>query len=152
YREEEIGVTIISDDLFVEHEGRRFYLHHGDGLGPGDRKYKLLKKIFRSKTGRWLFSWLHRSDGMAIVTYWLKNTRIASNQKETFISEDKEWLVQFRKTMLRSEYFDYFVFGHRHLPLSIQLEDGSQYVNLGEWINYRSYAVYDGASLSLLYW
>lgn len=152
YLEKEIGVTIISDELIVEHEGRRFYLHHGDGLGPGDRKYKLLKKIFRSKTCQWLFSWLHPSVGMAIAKYWSKNSRIASNQKETFISEDKEWLVQFSKTMLRSEYFDYFVFGHRHLPLSIQLEDGSQYVNLGEWINYRSYAVYDGASLSLLYW
>lgn len=152
YLKREIGITIISDELIVERAGRRFYLHHGDGLGPGDKKYKLLKKIFRSKTCQWLFSWLHPSIGMAIANRWSKNSRIASNQKEVFVSEDKEWLIQFSKKLLQTEHYDYLIFGHRHLPLFVQLENGSQYVNLGEWINYNSYAMFDGFSLSLLYW
>lgn len=152
YLEKEIGVTVISDELIIERFGKRFYLHHGDGLGPGDAKYKFLKKIFRSKTCQWLFSWLHPSIGIAIAKYWSKSSRIASNQKETFVSEEKEWLVQFSKSLLTSEHFDYFIFGHRHLPLSIQLDHASQYVNLGEWINYNSYAVFDGSTVQLLYW
>jgi len=152
YLETEIGVKIVSDELIIERSGKRFYLHHGDGLGPGDRKYKLLKKIFRSKTCQWLFSWLHPSVGMAIAKYWSKNSRIANNQKETFVSEEKEWLVQFSKNLLKTEYFDYFIFGNRHLPLTIQLENGSLYINLGEWINHMSYAVFDGTKLSLAYW
>lgn len=152
YLEKEIGVTIVSDELIIERSGKRFYLHHGDGLGPGDKKYKLLKKVFRSKTCQWLFSWLHPSIGIAIAKYWSKNSRLANNQKEVFISEEKEWLVQFSKNMLKTEHFDYFIFGHRHLPLAIQLENGSQYLNLGEWINYNSFAVFDGITLSLEYW
>ncbi|WP_118195765.1 UDP-2,3-diacylglucosamine diphosphatase [Albibacterium indicum] len=152
YLEKEIGVTIVSDELIIERSGKRFYLHHGDGLGPGDKKYKLLKKVFRSKTCQWLFSWIHPSIGIAIAKYWSKNSRLANNQKEVFISEEKEWLVQFSKNMLKTEHFDYFIFGHRHLPLAIQLEDGSQYLNLGEWINYNSFAVFDGITLSLEYW
>lgn len=97
-------------------------------------------------------SWIHPSIGIAIAKYWSKNSRLANNQKEVFISEEKEWLVQFSKNMLKTEHFDYFIFGHRHLPLAIQLENGSQYLNLGEWINYNSFAVFDGITLSLEYW
>lgn len=152
YLSQEIGVTIISDELIIEREGKRFFLHHGDGLGPDDGKYKLLKRVFRSKTCQWLFSWLHPSVGMAIARYWSKSSRIASNEKEVFVSEEKEWLVQFSNTLLESEHFDYLIFGHRHLPLSIRLDKGSLYLNLGEWINYKSYAVFDGTELTLLYW
>lgn len=152
YLSQEIGVTIISDELIIEREGKRFFLHHGDGLGPGDGKYKLLKRVFRSKTCQWLFSWLHPSVGMAIARYWSKSSRIASNEKEVFVSEEKEWLVQFSNNLLESEHFDYLIFGHRHLPLSIRLDKGSLYINLGEWINYKSYAVFDGTELTLLYW
>lgn len=152
YLEKEIGVKIVSDELILMHSGKRFYLHHGDGLGSGDKKYKILKRIFRSKLSQWVFSWLHPNIGMAIAEMWSKNSRIANNKKEEFKSEDEEWLVGFSKEKLETEHFDYFVYGHRHLPLSIDLGEGSLYINLGEWINYNSYAVFDGKHLELKYW
>jgi len=152
YLEKEIGVRIISNELILERNGKRFYLHHGDGLGPGDKKYKLLKKIFRSKTCQWLFSWIHPNIGMAIAEKWSKHSRIANGQLEEFKDESKEWLVTFSKEMLTKKHFDYFVFGHRHLPLSIDLGDKSHYINLGEWMNYNSYGVFDGNTLELNYW
>lgn len=152
YLEKEIGVKIVSDELVLSVEDKRFYLHHGDGLGLGDRNYKVLKKVFRSKLCQWMFSWLHPNIGMAIAGTWSKNSRIANNKKEEFKSEDEEWLVAFSKERLVTEHFDYFIFGHRHLPLSIDLGGGSLYINLGEWINYNSYAVFDGNELELKYW
>jgi len=152
YLEKEVGVKIVTDELILERAGKRFYLHHGDGLGSGDRNYKILKRIFRSKVSQWLFSWLHPNIGMAIAEMWSKNSRIANNKKEEFKNEDEEWLVTFSKKRLETEYFDYFVYGHRHLPLSIDLGNGSQYINLGEWINYNSYAVFDGNDLELKHW
>src|SRR3546814_920042 len=101
YLEKEIGVKIVSDELILMHSGKRFYLHHGDGLGPGDKKYKILKKIFRSRLSQWLFSWLHPNIGMAIAEMWSKNSRIANNKKEEFRSEDEEWLVGFSKEKLK---------------------------------------------------
>src|SRR5690554_4627426 len=152
YLEKEIGVKVVSDELVFDRNGKRFYLHHGDGLGSGDKKYKILKKIFRCKLSQWIFSWLHPNIGMAIAEIWSKNSRIANNKKEEFKNEDEEWLVGFSKKKLETDYFDYFVYGHRHLPLSIDLGEESLYINLGEWINYNSYAVFDGKDLELKYW
>lgn len=150
YFTKEMGITIVSDELIIERNGKKFYLHHGDGLGPGDRKYKLLRHIFRNRLCQWLFSMLPPRIGLYIANGWSGNSRIANNKKEVFLGEEQEWLAIFAKEQLQKEHFDYFIFGHRHLPLDIDLGKGSRYVNIGEWINYRSYAVFDGQELKLL--
>jgi UDP-2,3-diacylglucosamine hydrolase len=149
YFQQELGVNIVSDELVLERNGKKFYLHHGDGLGPGDATYKVLKKFFRSGFCQWLFARLHPNLGMGLANYWSRKSRVASAQKEQFEGEDKEWLVQYAKEVLKHTHYDYFVFGHRHLPLDIQLSATSRYVNLGEWMNYQSYAVFDGETLTL---
>lgn len=150
YFTQEMGITIVSDELIIERNGKKFYLHHGDGLGPGDRKYKLLRHIFRNRLCQWLFSMLPPRIGLYIANGWSGNSRIANNKKEVFLGEEQEWLAIFAKEQLKMEHFDYFIFGHRHLPLDIDLGKNSRYVNIGEWINYRSYAVFDGQELKLL--
>lgn len=150
YFTKEMGITIVSDELIIERNGKKFYLHHGDGLGPGDRKYKLLRHIFRNRLCQWLFSMLPPRIGLYIANGWSGNSRIANNKKEVFLGEEQEWLAIFAKEQLQKEHFDYFIFGHRHLPLDIDLGKNSRYVNIGEWINYRSYAVFDGQELKLL--
>jgi len=149
YFTREIGMEIISDELIIERAGKRFFLHHGDGLGPGDRKYKFLRKIFRNPVCQWLFSMLPPRIGLGIANAWSGRSRLANQQKEVFQGEANEWLAIYAKEKLAQEHFDYFIFGHRHLPLDIRLSDNSRYINLGEWINYRSYAVFDGETLAL---
>lgn len=151
YFKQELGVTIISDELIIERNGKKFYLHHGDGLGPGDTAYKYLKSFFRSPLCQWLFARIHPNLGISIAQAWSRRSRINSTQKEIFLGNDNEWLVIYSKELLAKEHYDYFIFGHRHLPLDIQLNPNSRYVNLGEWINYRSYAVFDGTALVLKY-
>ncbi|RDC56972.1 UDP-2,3-diacylglucosamine diphosphatase [Pedobacter chinensis] len=145
----EIGMEIISDELIMERGGKKFYLHHGDGLGPGDRKYKFLRKIFRSKLCQWLFARLHPNFGIGIANAWSQGSRAAKTGKEVFSGKEKEWLAIYAKEQLQKQYFDYFIFGHRHLPLDIDLGSGSRYINVGEWLNYNSYAVFDGVDLKL---
>ncbi|HEY1024167.1 MAG TPA: UDP-2,3-diacylglucosamine diphosphatase [Sphingobacteriaceae bacterium] len=151
YFEKEIGVTIISDELIFERNGKRFFLHHGDGLGPGDASYKVLKKFFRSGLCQWLFARLHPNLGIGIARRWSMNSRIANEKKEAFKGEEQEWLVSYCKAVLQKDYFDYLIFGHRHLPLDISLQANSRYINLGEWINHFSYAEFDGEQLYLKY-
>ncbi len=151
YFKTELGAEIISDELVIERNGKRFYLHHGDGLGPGDTKYKILKKIFRSGFCQWCFARIHPNLGIWIANKWSMNSRIANNKKEQFHGEENEWLVQYSKELLGKGHFDYLIFGHRHLPLDVQLSKDSRYINLGEWINYNSYARFDGEELELLY-
>jgi UDP-2,3-diacylglucosamine hydrolase len=79
----------------------------------------------------------------------VKNKLISGDDDAEFLGEDKEWLVQYAKRKLEQDHYDYFIFGHRHLPLNIALNDKSTYVNLGDWIHYFTYAVFDGQTLSL---
>jgi UDP-2,3-diacylglucosamine hydrolase len=151
YFERELGATIISDELEIERNGKRFYLHHGDGLGPGDASYKILKKAFRSKVCQWLFARLHPNLGVGIANWWSQQSRIAGESSAENRSYEHEWLVIYSRELLQTHFYDYLIFGHRHLPMDIQLNDRSRYINLGEWVNYFSYAVFDGEKLSLEY-
>jgi UDP-2,3-diacylglucosamine hydrolase len=151
YFEKELKATIIINELVIERGGKKFFLHHGDGLGPGDGMYKLLKKIFRSKLCQWLFARIHPNLGIGIANYWSRNSRIANSKKEDGKPGEQEWLVVYCNEVLQTTHYDYMVFGHRHFPLDIQLDDESRYVNLGEWVYYNSYAVFDGEELRLEY-
>ncbi|NEU08828.1 UDP-2,3-diacylglucosamine diphosphatase [Flavihumibacter sp. R14] len=151
YFQKELDIEIISDELVIERQGKVFYLHHGDGLGPGDPGYKILKTVFRSKFCQWLFARLHPNLGMGIAQKWSARSRLASTVEEKFVNADREWLITYSKELLNHSHFDYLIFGHRHLPLDIRLDEKSRYINLGEWINHNSYAVFDGNDLSLQY-
>lgn len=151
YFTKELGIEIVSDELVIERGGKRFFLHHGDGLGPGDRKYKLLRKIFRNPVCQWLFSLVPPRIGLGIANGWSSSSRAAGPKEEVFEGMDREWLAIYAKEQLQKSHFDYFIFGHRHLPLDLELTQDSKYINLGEWINYNSYAVFDGNELTLNY-
>jgi UDP-2,3-diacylglucosamine hydrolase len=151
YFERELGATIISNELEIERNGKTFYLHHGDGLGPGDTFYKFLKGFFRSKLCQWLFARIHPNLGVGVANYWSAHSRIASKKKDDHKPGEHEWLVIFCRELLQAHFYDYLVFGHRHLPLDIQLNDKSRYINLGEWVNACSYAVFDGDTVTLMH-
>lgn len=151
YFVQELDATIISNELIIERQGKKLYLHHGDGLGPGDGKYKVLKKVFRSRLCQWLFERLHPNFGVGLANYWSKHSRIANQAPKEQKMFENEWLVSFARQALQTTHYDYLIFGHRHIPLVIDLGKGSQYVNLGEWIHYNSYAVMDGGIVGLCY-
>ncbi len=152
YLKQELGAEVVSNEKVLQIDGKRFYIHHGDGLGPGDAKYKFLKKIFRSRFCQWLFARLHPNLGIGIATRWSKHSRIANNNEEKFLGEENEWLIVYSKEILQGEHYDYFIFGHRHLPYERSIGNQSTIVNLGEWINYNTYAVWDGEQLTLETW
>lgn len=151
YFVKELGMQIVSDEMVIVRNNKKIYLHHGDGLGPGDAKYKILRKIFRNPFCQWLFGMLPPRIGMGIANKWSTHSRAANNSDEVFLGEEREWLAIYAKELLQKEHYDYFVFGHRHLPLTIKLNEKSTYINIGEWLNYNSYGVFDGNDLTLAY-
>jgi len=152
YLKKELQATIIDNELELQLDGKSFYIHHGDGLGPGDKKYKILKKIFRSRFCQWLFARLHPNLGIGIASSWSKHSRLANNEEEKFLGEDKEWLIQYSKDILKHKHYDYFIYGHRHFPYEVPLSNDATIINLGEWINFQTYAVWDGEQLTLKKW
>jgi UDP-2,3-diacylglucosamine hydrolase len=156
YLVKECGVELITKEFVVEHHGKRFFLHHGDGLGPGDRSYKFLKKIFLARFARFLFRWLHPDIGVAMAHRFSKKSRLAQNPKEdNYLGDQQEYLTQFALSHAQGNVenpIDYYIFGHRHLVLNVHIAPKSRYINLGEWLHGSQYAVFDGQTLDLLNW
>ena len=149
YIESEINANIYREPIHIYLKGKYFYIGHGDGMGPGDKVYKIVKKIFQNKLCQWLFERVHPNLGISIAQYWSKKSRIANTENDRIYFGDKEWLTQFCKQKMKTIDVDYFIFGHRHLPLEIDLGNQTKYINLGDWITYKSYAVFDGKKLEL---
>ena len=145
YFEVELGIPVYFEKQYYEIADEKFLLAHGDGLGPGDKGYKRMKKVFTNPLAQWAFRWLHPDIAMRIANYMSqKNKLISGIEDQKFLGEDKEFLIQYSKEKLKTEAIQYFVFGHRHLPLIFDLEKGAKYINLGDWIVYFTYGVYDG--------
>ena len=129
---------------------KNFLLGHGDGLGPGDKGYKRMKKVFTNPFSKWLYRWLHPDIGMSMGQYLsTKNKMISGDEDVKFLGEENEWLAQYCKLKLESKHYDYFLFGHRHLPMTIALNEKSTYINTGDWITHFTFAVFDGKQLEL---
>lgn len=152
YIPKELGVILHPSEITAEYNGKQFFIGHGDGLGPGDNGYKFIKRIFRSKISQWCFARLHPNFGIGLANYFSRKSRLSTGTSDaTFYGEEKEMLIQFCHEKLTKDYYDFFVFGHRHLPIDFELPKGAKYINTGDWIKYFSFAEFDGENLKLDY-
>ena len=153
YFEEELGIPVYKEPIIREIHGKQFFIGHGDGLGPGDTGYKLMKKVFTNPVCQWAFRQLHPDFGVRLAQYASGRSRAATPDEErNWLGEEREWLYQYcLKKIKEGIEPDYFIFGHRHLPLDIPLPNGkSRYINLGEWMYAYSYGVFDGKDMEVM--
>lgn len=148
YLEQECGVTMYRNPVEREWNGKKFIIGHGDGLGPGDHGYKFIKKVFRNPVCQWLYARLHPNFGLWLADYFSRKGYDKKDVERDYKGDDKEFLMLYCREELQKRHVDYFIFGHRHLPLNREAGPGSRYINLGDWINYNTYAVFDGSTLT----
>ena len=149
YLYKECGITVHTKPITTLFNGKKFHLAHGEGLGTTDTGYKILLSMFRNKTLRAMFSALHPSIWVGIGHRWSLNSRLGKGIMKDFLGEEKEELISYAKTVLKSENIDYFIFGHRHLAITYKLKEGAEIIFLGDWIKKGSFAVWDGNALTL---
>jgi len=153
YLSKELNAKLYFEPQAFTIQNKQFLIGHGDGLGPGDKGYKRLKKIFTNPICQWLFRWLHPDAGIQLANYFSQKSRAKTgNADEIFLGEDKEWLILYTKEKAKTMSVDYFIFGHRHYAIDLKINDKSRYINLGDWIRLNTYAVFDGTDLQLLTW
>lgn len=150
YFETELNITIYRKPTEFTFNNKLFLIGHGDGLGPGDKGYKRMKKVFTNPFSNWLYKWLHPDFGVRLAQYLsVKNKLISGKEDIKFLGEENEWLVQYCKKKLTQKHYNFFVFGHRHLPLEITVSEKSKYINTGDWISHYTYAVFEDENLTL---
>jgi UDP-2,3-diacylglucosamine hydrolase len=150
YFPEELGIDIIRKPIETQINGLKLMIGHGDGLGPGDYGYKFIKRVFASKVCQWLFARLHPNFAIGLGLFFSRRSRLARGDSDYhYKGEDKECLLVYAKEILKLKHFDFFIFGHRHFPLDLEIAENSHYINLGDWINNFTYAELDGQKLTL---
>ncbi len=150
YFQQELSMKVYDHPVRFDRQGKKLLIGHGDGLGPGDNGYKRLKKLFRNPIAQWLFGILPPVVGMGLAQYLSRRSRAQTGStQEIFLGPDREWLIQYATRKQALEAVDYYVFGHRHLPIDHPIEPHARYVNLGDWIRYQTYGVMENGSLQL---
>jgi len=150
YLPKETGMIIHRKPYIVELMGKKFFMAHGDGLLNFDRGYNLLKWLFQNRVAQWLFARLHPNFAFRIANSWSKSSRLSNGiEGEAFKGEKEEEQIVFAREKLKAEHFDFFVFGHRHLPMEFNLNERSKAFIIGDWIKRYTYGVFDGNEFKL---
>ena len=152
YLSAELGIPLHDRPLRRELDGNAFLIGHGDGLGPGDAGYKRMKRVFRNPLAQWAYARLHPNFAIGLARRVAAFSRRHTAPEEAgFLGPEREWLVRYAERKLAADpALDFCVFGHRHLPIDYTLADGrARYVNLGDWLEYQTYARWDGRELAL---
>ena len=150
YLEKECGVILHTRPLTTEIYGKIFLLAHGDGLGDPDPKFKLLRALFHSRICQRMFSPIHPRWSMWLGLTWAKHSRMKRNNNEEppYMGENREHLVLYTKEYIKTHpNVDYFIYGHRHVEIDLQLSKKVRMMVLGDWITQFSYVVWDGEHL-----
>jgi UDP-2,3-diacylglucosamine hydrolase len=149
YLEQECGVKLYHAPIEREWNGKKFLIGHGDGVGPGDHGYKFIKSVFRNSFAQWIYARFHPNFGLGLAEYFSRKGYDKKETERAYTGDDKEFLVRYCNDVIRSKHYDYFVFGHRHLPLCKPIGNNSTYINLGDWIQYNTFGVFDGTTCEL---
>jgi len=138
---EEIGVEFLREPTVLELLGYRTLLAHGDGLGSGDLGYRLLRLVLRGSLTRFAFRWLHPDLG-AWIARRVSRTGVHDQRpspkqvaRSAFL---EEWAV---RRLSQDPTLDLVVLGHTHVPVVKEVSPGRWYLNAGDWLLHKSYAV-----------
>lgn len=150
YLQHELDVPIVRNPVSIRINEQDLHVGHGDGLGSGDRQFKMLKKVFTSRLSQKLFAAVHPRWGMGLAHFWSQHSRRKNATKdESFKGKEYEWIYEYCEDLEKRYHHDYYIFGHRHLPLDIPINENSRYFNIGEWIQAKTYGVHDGQQFTL---
>lgn len=154
YLKNEIGAKIHTGPITVTHFNKKYYIAHGDGLGPGDYGYKFIKKIFINPVCQWLFRRLHPDTGVSIADFFSKLSGYYSKtgKEPEFFGENENLIIHSRSILKQSPDYEYFIYGHRHILKRYTLSDNSESIYLGDWLKYNSYVKITEKSTEILHY
>ena len=149
YLAKELGLIVHKHPLITTINNKTFYITHGDDLGPSSIKYKILKSFFANRISQWLFSIIHPDAGIKLAQIWSQKSRKKGGQIDK--EKLKNDLITYSKKILVNTDINYFIFGHIHQPIEIELAPNSKYINLGDWISHFSFLEFKNSTLLFKY-
>ena len=150
YLSSEININVYHKSEEFEINGKRFLVGHGNDLDLKGFIPHILHYTFGNRFLRVLFASIHPRWGIAFGKNWsIFHSKHFAGQIKPFIGQENELIFKNIQKILLKKHYDFFVFGHRHLAMDLQVNENSRYINTGEWLETQTYAVFDGEKFSL---
>lgn len=150
YIPQETGAIMHRCPVVIQLGEKRAYVAHGDGLGDDSTAFKILRSMFHNRFLQVLFAAIHPRWTMAFGLAWSRHSRTKREKANTpYLGEEQEHLIQYSKAYLKNDPVNYLLYGHRHILLDLMLSRESRILIIGDWLEYNSYAVWDGEELRL---
>jgi UDP-2,3-diacylglucosamine hydrolase len=142
-----LGIRTQDGPLTLETQGRRLWIHHGDGLVGGDLGYRVLRRMLRAPLSIRLYQWLHPDLGIPLAHLVSHGSRASRGEKP--LEPERLWR-EIAEPRFREGY-DGVIIGHFHHAHE-RRADGREFLILGDWISRFTYAVLRDGRLALETW
>jgi len=150
YIKNNVGLQIMESPSIVEHQGFKIFIHHGDGLYPKDKGYRIMKKVLRSPLSISFFRLIHPDMAAKIAQITSKTSRNHLAPKE-FELKNTEAFREIADNLFLTKGIDAFVSGHSHAEL-IEKRNSGTLVLLGDWIHKNTYVILENKEFFLKNW
>jgi UDP-2,3-diacylglucosamine hydrolase len=143
----EVGIETLHGPLTLETQGRRLWVHHGDGLVGGDLGYRALRAVIRHPASIALYGLLHPDLGIPLahqVSRWSRQSR-----GESRLEPERLWREIAEPRF--AEGYDAVLVGHFHHVYE-RREIGREFFLLGDWITRGTFAVLEEGRIRLDDW
>lgn len=145
---ESLGMKKFIQPEYVQISGKTFCLGHGDLLGGADRGYKFMLGIFRCRFLQKCFSTLHPWLAFRFGLGWSDSNR--RSHKPYHFRGEEEPLYRFALQQSQGRHVDYFVFGHFHDKVDMEMPSGARLIVLKDWMSGGTpCGVFNGSSFEL---
>jgi UDP-2,3-diacylglucosamine hydrolase len=128
--------------------GWRAHVEHGDGLrGVEDRRYRLMRRVFRNPMAVRAFRWLHPDLATGIATR-------SSRASRTYVARDGgRGLRDAAVAALAADRdLDLVVYGHSHVTALHRIGARQVYANPGSWLDEPTFLYVTGDRIALRTW
>ncbi len=132
FLENEIGLIVHRDELYIELEGKNFLLAHGDLMGQVKPGYRMLQNIFRARFPNMLFRAIHPRWAFSMASEWSRHNRLSKGFLYEYKGEEEP---SFRYAAQYPHPVDYCIIGHIHSPARCNLPGGGELIVLGDWVS-----------------
>ncbi len=144
--EREIGIEVLEDPHTVEHQGLRLLLSHGDALGGATGRYRAIRAVLHHPAAIRLFGLLPSRLGYAIAD---RTSGLSRDRHDDALTREHAHRLRAAATrLLAVANVDAVVAGHVHIPERLETDHGL-YLNLGDWIEHRTYGRLEDGELTL---
>jgi UDP-2,3-diacylglucosamine hydrolase len=144
---EELGLLTHDGAVSVERQGRRLWIHHGDGLIGGDLGYRVLKRVVRHPASIGLYRWLHPDWGIPLAHAFSNLSRDSRSRPP--LDGDRLWREIAEPRF--AEGYDTVMVGHFHHVYE-RRDQGRAFYVLGDWMEHFTYVVLENGETTLEVW